>query len=243
MSVSETPPLRAALQGQSIRWIATVTEHHEAKLTVRTNVISKPGDFIGRKVGTVTGTNSDYYMYRWLEANHISTDQVQIVPFTDPQVMVQSFVQGDIDAMFAWEPYNYTATSQLPKLSASWPTTLYSGRHSIIMNADYLSTHKKAAEQIIRGFVKAEQFIKDHPAESKAIVEKATGVDAKALDSLWADYVVKVELDDGLHSILGDEAAWITKTDGSGTPPNLEGFVDAGPMEAVAPGRVGTDYK
>ncbi len=62
MSVSETPPLRAYLNGAKINIISTMTEHREAKLTVRTNEISKPQDMVGKKIGTVPGTNSDYYM-------------------------------------------------------------------------------------------------------------------------------------------------------------------------------------
>lgn len=242
MSVSETPPLRAVLQGQEIRWIATVAEHHEAKLTVRTDVISKPEDLVGHKIGTVVGTNSDYYMYRWLEAHDIRPDDVDILAM-DPPTMVQAFVQGDIDAMFAWEPHNFNAYSQIPDLSASWPTELYSGRHSIIMNADYLSAHKAAAEKIIAGFIKAEGFISEHPAEAKAIVEKVTGIDAAVLDSLWDEYVVKVELDNGLLSILGDEAQWISETDGVKQLPDFADFIDAAPMLAVESERVGTDYK
>lgn len=210
MSVSETPPLRAYLAGSKINTIATVTEHKEAKMTVRTDRITTPEDIKGKTIGTVAGTNSDYYMYRWLEAHNIKISDVKIVPM-DAAALSQAFVQGNIDVMFAWEPYNYNAVSKIPNLAKSWPTDagLYNGRHTIEMNSAYLRDHSDVAERIIKGFIKAEDFIKSNPDEAKQIVMERTSMSKDALDGLWNEYTYKVELDDEFLSILSNEATWI----------------------------------
>jgi len=50
MSVSETPPIRSYLANSKINIITTVTEHKEAKMTVRTDKISNTEDIKGKKM-------------------------------------------------------------------------------------------------------------------------------------------------------------------------------------------------
>lgn len=241
MSVSETPPLRAYLTGSKIKIITTVTDHKEAKMTVRTDRISSPQDVKGKKIGTVAGTNSDYYMYRWLEANHIKVSDVQIVPL-DAAALSQAFVQGNIDAMFAWEPYNYNAVSKIPTLAISWPTDLYSGRHTVVMNSDYIKNNPTVPVDLIKGFIKAEAYIKSSPEQAKLIVEKRTGMSADALNKLWDEYTYTVQIDDGLQSIINDEATWI-KSNGANSTANVKQLVDPSYLLKVDTSRVGGTFK
>lgn len=238
MSVSETPPLRAYLGGSKINVVTTVTEHKEAKLTVRTDKISKPEDIKGKKIGTVAGTNSDYYMYRWLEENGIKVDEVEIIQL-DAAPLAQAFVQGDVDAMFAWEPHNFNAYSKVPDNAASWPTELYNGRHCIIMNSEYLNDNTDKAEKIIRGFIKAEEYIKNNPEDAKRIVRETTGMSEDALNQLWEEYTYKVQLDDGLLDIINGEAAWIKSSENNNSTADLAQFVNPKALLNVDPSRVG----
>lgn len=244
MSVSETPPLRAYLAGSKINTIATVTKHKEAKMTVRTDRITKPENIKGKTIGTVAGTNSDYYMYRWLEAHDIRTSDVKIVPM-DAAALSQAFVQGSIDVIFAWEPYNYNAVSKIPNLAKSWPTdaNLYSGRHTIDMNSAYLRDHSDVAERIIKGFIRAEEFIKSNPDEAKQIVMEKTGMSKDALDGLWDEYTYKVELDDEFFSILNNEAAWINANSDKKSNFQPAKLVNPTFLQNVDTGRVGKSFK
>lgn len=240
MSVSETPPLRAAMGGQDIRWIATVADHNEAKLTVRADRISDDFDLSGHRIGTVAGTNSDYYLSRWLDANDLTTQDLEIVAL-DPPSLVQAFIQGDIDAMFAWEPHNYNAYSELGANAMSAPTELYEGRHSIIVNANFPQSHPGEARLLLQGLQRAEVFISEHPAEARAIVSEATGMDEDVLEQLWTEYEFRIGLDAGLLTILQDEAEWIAASEG-GTVPELISFIDPSSLRAVDPGLVDSNY-
>jgi len=242
MSVSETPPLRAYLAGSNINIISTVTEHKEAKMTVRTDRVSTPEDVKGKKIGTVAGTNSDYYMYRWLSANGIKPNEVTIVQL-GAAALAQAFVQGDIDVMFAWEPYNYNAVSKIPNLSESWPTELYSGRHTVVMNDTYSQKNPDVVVRVIKGFVKAEDYIKSNPADAKKIVMEKTGMSQAALDGLWGEYIYKVESDDQLLGILNDEASWIKSSEGNTSTRSAMDLVNSTFLLKVDSGRVGRSFK
>ena len=237
MSVSETPPLRAYLSGSKINTITTVTEHKEAKMTVRKDRIKAPQDVKGKKIGTVAGTNSDYYMYRWLEAHDIKTSDVTIVQL-DAAALSQAFVQGEVDVMFAWEPYNYNASSKVADVSESWPTEVYSGRHTINMNTAYLENNPEVAKKIIKGFIKAEEYIKSNPEDAKKIVIERTSMSEDALNALWDEYVYKVQLDDQFSTILKEEASWIRLNDGGNSTIDATKMVDASFLSEVDAGRV-----
>ncbi|MES2876223.1 MAG: NrtA/SsuA/CpmA family ABC transporter substrate-binding protein [Patescibacteria group bacterium] len=242
MSVSETPPLRSYLSGSEINIIATVTKHKEAKMTVRSDKITKPEDVKGKKLGTVAGTNSDYYMYRWLEANGIKKDEVEIIPL-DATALSQAFVQGNVDVMFAWEPHNYNASSKIATMSKSWPTELYSGRHTIVMSSDYLKNNPAAAERVIKGFIKAESYIKNSPDDAKKIVIDRTGMSKDALDKLWGEYDYTVGLDDELAKIIKDQSSWISASQNDDPSVDLNGFVNSAHLLQIESARVGKTYK
>lgn len=238
MSVSETPPLRAYLSGSDIAIIGTVTKHNEAKMTVRSDKISKPADVRGKKIGTVAGTNSDYYMYRWLEANNIKVSEVEIVPL-DATALGQAFVQGNVDVMFAWEPHNYNASSKIASRSKSWPTELYAGRHTVVMNSDYSSKHQDVAEKMLKGFIEAEQFIRAHPDAAKAIVRERTKMSSEALEELWKEYDYTVGIDEGLYDIIDDQSSWIASEQNPQSRSSAAGLVNVKFLTDLEPGRVG----
>src|SRR5690606_11404860 len=131
--------------------------------------------------------NSDYYMYRWLKANNISPKEVSIIPL-DATALTQSFIQDNIDVMFAWEPHNYNATEKAEGNVESWKTELYSGRHTINMNTDYASAHPEVVQKLIKGLIRAEEYIKSNTDDAKQIVVDTTGMSREALDNLWGEY-------------------------------------------------------
>jgi ABC-type nitrate/sulfonate/bicarbonate transport system substrate-binding protein len=243
MSVSETPPMHAVLQGHDIYWVSTVTQHQEAKLTYNGDVITDAIDIVGKNVATQPGTNSDYYMYLWLENYDIKPEQINIVSMKPP-TMVQGLLQGDIDAFFAWEPHNYKAYSQDPERLKNWETNLYSGRHSIIMNQAYVKANPEVVEKLILGFIDAENYIKDNPESAKEIVAKTANMDMDTLDSLWDEYKVSVELDDNILPILNKEAAWASALQRSNQViPNFRTYIYTDALNKLWPDRVGNTLK
>jgi ABC-type nitrate/sulfonate/bicarbonate transport system substrate-binding protein len=144
-----------------------------------------------------------------------------------PPDMVTAFVKGDIDAYFAWEPHIYYAQKQLPQESTVFLAgEVYHGRHSVAMNKEFVRTHPKVVEKLIRGFLRAEKFVSEKPEEAMAIVSKITGMDVEALKTLWPEYKVTVQLDSQLIQILNQEARWARSLKNSLEPaPNFLDYI------------------
>ena len=227
MSVSETPLVHAIIQGNKIYIVTTVTQHQEVKLIAhRDKGIQSGKDLNGKRVATLPGTNSDYFMYEFLKANSVQIESVKVTNM-DPPEMVTAFVQGNIDAYFAWEPHIYYAQKQLPQQSVVLPPgDLYHGRHCVAMNQEFVNAHPDVVEKLVRGFQRAEKFVNENPDESMAIVSKITGMDIVALKSLWPEYKVTVGIDSQLIQILDKEAQWaLTISKSTSAAPNFSNFL------------------
>jgi NitT/TauT family transport system substrate-binding protein len=227
MSVSETPLMHAILQGNKIYIVTTVARHQEVKLIARRDKgIQSPGDLRGKRIATLPGTNSDYFMYEFLRKNSMTIEDVKVTNMNPPD-MVTAFVQGNIDAYFAWEPHIYYGLKQLPQQSIVFPPNdLYHGRHCVAMNQEFVRAHPDVVEKLIRGFQRAERFVNEKPDESMAIVSKVTGMEIDALKSLWSEYKVSVGLDSELLQILDREASWARSVSKSSAPlPNFRDYI------------------
>lgn len=208
MSVSETPPVTAAVQGRSLRWIGTGAAHSEAKFTYRSDVLEDASDLDGRTLATLPGTNSDYFMYLYLQDVGVSLDAVQIISMKPPE-MIQALVQGDVDGIFAWEPHNYNAYSQLPDKMANAPNDLYKGFHCIIASAEISDEPDGRAAAFLAGLRDAVSMIKDDEPAARSIVSDVTGLPIDALEQLWVEYDFAVALPKGLRPLLEEQAAWV----------------------------------
>jgi ABC-type nitrate/sulfonate/bicarbonate transport system substrate-binding protein len=227
MSVSETPLMHAIIQGNRIYIVTTVTQHQEVKLIARRDKGIESGKNLnGKRVATLPGTNSDYFMYEFLKANDVPIESVKVTNLNPPE-MVTAFVKGDIDAYFAWEPHIYYAQKQLPQQSLVFPPgDLYHGRHCVAMNQDFVNAHPDAVEKLIRGFQKAERFVNENPDEAMAIVSKITSVEIATLKTLWSEYKVSVGIDSQLIPILDKEAQWAkTLSKSTAAAPNFNDFI------------------
>jgi len=239
-SAAETPPIHAAVQGHKVYWVATVADHRETKLTIRTDRgITLPMGLEGKTIATLPGTNSDYYMYRYLDKYGIDISKVKVVVMKPP-MMVTAFVSGDIDGYFSWEPHNYYGQSRMKDVSVTVPTdpSLYHGYQGIIMNESFVKENPGVVDAVILGFLKAEKFIKEHPDKAKEIVSKKMGIDMEALSDLWPEFDFVVHLNPGLLELLQGEGAWATEVRGSKSVTDWRGRIYTDGMSRVAPDRM-----
>lgn len=101
------------------------------------------------------------------------------------------------------------------------PGELYHGRHCIAMNRKYVEKNPNIVEKLVRGFLRAEEFVKENPEEAQQIVAKVTGLEMDTVEALWREYHVKVQLDQRFLAILEKEGNWARAID-----PQAKGTVE-----------------
>jgi NitT/TauT family transport system substrate-binding protein len=239
-SVSETPVVHAIVQGNALTTIATAARHKEAKLIARPDRgIAVPEDLAGKRVATLPGTNSDYFMYKFLAAHGLKPERLQIANMAPPD-MVAAFVKGDIDAYFAWEPHISYAARQVPGARVFYPGELYHGWVTVNMDPAFVRANPQTVRKIIRALIKAEAFIKDHKEDSIKLVAARLKMDESVLRALWDESLFKVELDKTLVPEMTEIGRWSKSMSKSDKPlPDFRRYIDDKALRLERPQSVG----
>lgn len=233
-TVSETPVVHAIIQGNRIVTVATVARHQEAKLLARAD-IGNPADLVGRRVATLPGTNSDYFMYKFLAAHGLKPAQLKITNMPPPE-MVAAYARGDIDGYFAWEPHVQFGLAVVPKSRVHFPGKLYRGWATVNMDPLFVKANPETTRKILRALIKAEAFVKAHKDESLLLVASRLKMDAKVLRSVWDQSQYRVELDKGLVLQMTEIGLWSSETSKSNKPlPNFRQFIYDEPLRKERP--------
>jgi NitT/TauT family transport system substrate-binding protein len=175
--------------------------------------IHAPKDFEGRRVG-VPGLGA--YMHvmfrRWLAEKGVDDKKVNFVeiPLAQASDVLRS---GNVDAMLVGEPfYSRIMSAKTGYLVSPYLSDLPDGLFSIYFasSRDWAGKNGEAIAAFHAALAEANVYLVDHPAESRAIVAKATNlppdvVEATILPTLklkvppgdidyWADTMVKQSL-------------------------------------------------
>ena len=240
-STSETPFMHAVLQGNDVVIVAAVSEHHETKAIARKDKgITKPQDLKGKKVATLPGTNSDYFMYLFLEKHGLKPRDIRIISLS-PSEMVIALVKGDIDAYFAWEPHIFFAKKELGDKAVVFDSDdIYNGTHTIVMQREFVTKHPETVKKIITALLRAELFIKQNREKALEIAERHTGMSREALNAIYKDYNYEVKLNQHLVELLDKEAVWAMSSNISNAKekPDFKDFVYTSALKEINPSRV-----
>jgi len=232
-SVSETPMVHAIIQGNDLVTVASIAEHHEAGVLARKDHgISKPADLLGKKVATLPGTNSDYFMYKFFEKYKIPLDQVKIANMSPPDMIV-SLTKGDIDAYFAWEPHLYFGKRELgDKAVAFPPEELYNGFNTFNMQSEFARKNPNTVRAVMRGLLASEAWTRSHPDEAAGLVARRLNMDPKVVRDLMKAVVYKIELPKRLLTVENSEGRWALDQKGlSKDPlPDFRAHIFDGPL-------------
>lgn len=240
-SMSETPFMHSVLQGNDVVIIATISTHKETKGIARKDKgILKPKDLKGKKIATLPGTNSDYFMYLFLGKNGLKPKDVQIVSLPPPE-MVSSLIRGDIDAYFAWEPHIFYAKRELGNNSIIFePKELYNGTANIIMRRDFVKNNPETVKKLIKALLKSEEFAKNNKKRAIEIAELHTGMNKETLTDIYNDYNFKIEISQELIELLDKESKWAINSSLSKSTQkiNFRDFVYIEALKEIEPRRV-----
>jgi len=136
------------------------------------------------KIAVVPGhsTVQDFLFRKALLKFKIQPDQVKIMVLKPPE-MIGALRTDQIDAFIAWEPYPAKAiTMGVGKVLAA-SRDIWKDHPCCVLAADerFLGSHPEKAKALVRGHVKAVEFIRQQREEAIKIGVKYTGMDEASI--------------------------------------------------------------
>lgn len=240
--LADAPFMFAVMNGEKIAALTTIFGSRKTMAIVarKDRGIMTADDLRGKKVGTVFGTNAQFFVDTLLLTHSVPKSSVTIVDIK-PELLVETLARGDVDAVTVWHPH----LARLQQLLQDEIVTLYDEnifvyRFILVGKQDYIDQHPTEVRQVLLAINKATEFIHEQPSQAKAILGQALKMDPVLLHKAFNANDFYLTLDQALLLALSDETRWAMKQGlvETGPIPNYLHYIRQGPLESVLPNAI-----
>lgn len=240
--VADTPFVLAVLREQPVRILATVFASRTSMACVARadRGIRDESELAGKTVGTVLGTNAQYFLDSMLVAQGVSQSSVAIRDLA-PERLIPALENAEVDAVTLWHPFLARAQAGIRV-----PTVILAGedvfiyRFLLVAKARYIEEHGEAASRVLRGLIEATELIRANPERARALIGAMAELDDDVMRRAFAPGDFTVSLDQPLLLTLSDQARWAMARSISPAVamPNFLHSVDQSPLRRIAPSAI-----
>lgn len=241
VTVGDTPLARAGVQGRPVAVLATLCEINRAIWIVarKDRGIASPEDLRGKTLGVVKGTTADFFLHIFLTISYVHPRETTVVGL-DTGKVVDSLLQGKVDAISTWFPHTVEATRRLGERAVVFDDpSIYKMTWNIVSRPQYAEDHPEPIRRVLRAVIRANAFIRTHPVEARRLVSGVAGLDGHALEPAWEEYSFMAALDQDLLLNLEDQARWMLRKEDGASPPDFMRLLHPRILKEVEPNAIG----
>jgi sulfonate transport system substrate-binding protein len=226
-AATETPTMFAITKGSKIYITAIIetSNNNEQIVARKDHGIVTPADLKGRKIGVALGTAAEFYLDSFLASKGINKKGVRIIN-SKPDEAVNSLLEGKLDAVAVWHPYVAIMKKKLAEKATIFrDEKIYTENFCVIAKDTFVRERPDAIKKVLRALIKAEEFVKNRPAESVDILAELMGTDLILAKEIMDIHDYRVTLDQSLIISIEDQTRWAVKnglTDKVSTPNYIE---------------------
>ncbi len=202
--------------------------------------ITSPYDLIGKTVGVVKGSASEYFLHTWLTVSGVDPNLVNTTPYNVNE-MPAALKNKEIDAISVWEPFAFKAS----QLNTSTQIMETKGLYNLSFNLIGLknnSTDQNPSFQdeqyakILEALNKAVHFIAINPEDSQLILRRNLKLSQDFIDWIWQDYLYKLSLNHSLISSLENQSRWAIESGlvEQTTPPDFNTLISSQALNTIS---------
>ncbi len=228
-TMGDTPAIIAATRGLPMTFIAShgSGEHRHRLMVANNSPIRHIEQLAGQAIGVKKGTSTYGGLLAFLEAHQLSADDVRIIDMR-PTEMPEALLAGSISAFAASEPTPSLAETQgarqlatLGGLGNNYPLLM-------LANNRLLEQHPEQVRRFMQTLQHAVQFIQEQPAETEAILAKATGLPPDLMRRSMALHSYRLTLDETVLASLEVSSEFLREQGIVERQPDLRQVSDAG---------------
>ena len=240
--VADTPFMLAVMKGEPVAALATIFASRTtlALAANRERGINSAQDLRGKRIGTLFGTNAQYFIDNYLVANGIPREQVHIIGL-HPEELADAIISGKVDAVTAWHPELARISQTMgQRVALLYGEDLFVYRFLIVGKKTYIDHHEATLRALLATLQEANLAILHEPEQARALIGTALKLDEGQLQAAFNAHDYTLSLDQSLLLALSDQSRWAIA---SGVTvrqalPNYLQALRTAPLAAVAPSAV-----
>ncbi|MBM3858189.1 MAG: transporter substrate-binding domain-containing protein [Verrucomicrobia bacterium] len=238
-TTAEVPVVAESFQRQDFRVFASVASVGNLHWVVarKDAGIEKGSDLRGKRVATQRASSVHFFLHLFLLHNGM-VDGAVALSFQKIEDLVPALVNGEVDAISTREPYVTEAADRLgEKVVVLGAPGVYVRSQHLAASAAWLQQHPGAARRLVRGLLRAEEFVRRAPADARQIVARRVGMPLARLSAEWGQVYFRVGLEQSLLPQFEEEAKWMLdqKLVTARPLPNYLRLLDTTVLDAVKP--------
>lgn len=225
-----------ALREPSIRVLASIGTSIGSQIVARRDrKIRMPSDLKGKVIGYTPNTISDYFLYAFLLTENIPPDKVRVVKIPAGR-QAEAVVNGDVDAVSAFEGFAYEAKGRLGENGVYWDSQNNLAYKWLLASTERVIASPEPLKRLLKALLKAEEFARADEEETRRIVARKWGFDPEFLRHCWPRTRLHVFFSQTIVTSLQMYSRWEMRTRGkSGDPPDVMTWLHPGILDEVAP--------
>lgn len=160
---SETAALRPRAKGGKFTTVARPVYSKDLIGVAAIKGINGPRDFVGKTIGYPKGSSGDYYMHLYLKRHGIDMKSLKLLNVAPPE-LVGAMARGDIQVMFAWEPWFVrlkAAVKDAQVIEKSGDHGIYTMQYLVNYSDVFLRDQREAAKKTLLALIDATAWLND----------------------------------------------------------------------------------
>jgi len=226
-TMGDTTALLAVSRITDLRIIAShgAGEQRHRIIVAGNSPLTNLTDLKGKRVGVKKGTSTHGGFLALLAANGINPADLKVIDL-DPGIMPEALAAGSLDALVASEPTPSLAEQRggreladLGGLGNNYPLLL-------LVKVGLINQHSEQLRRFFRAMTRAEQFIRQQPAEAMTIISKETGLTPEMTRAAMQRHSYRMQLDAVTRQSLNKTALFLKEQKKIGQLPDLTKVTD-----------------
>jgi NitT/TauT family transport system substrate-binding protein len=199
-----------ALKKESVRSLGSIDKFlHIYLVGRRDRGVRSVADLKGKRIGVTLKTAAEFYLGRFLDLHGMNIRQVALVNVS-PLQSVDALVNGDVDAVIAWQPNVKAMEDRLGSGVVKWGAQEGQAAYcTVVGRSEWVAKHPELIKRFLTALAQAENYNASHPAESKRILQKMLHWDDSYMAAIWPEHQFSLSLDQALILAMEDETRWM----------------------------------
>ena len=209
---AETQALKYSLTHPDLRIILTIAEGHYRIVGRKSAGITSLEDLRGKKIGTIPGTSSAYFLHDMLAKAGLNEADVKIMRIWPLSDMPQALSGGEVDAITIWEPAMQKVVNAIGDDAIIFSDkNAYREIFNLNTTAEILKNPQKRGEliKLVRSIIQATYAIRHDTEEAQRLIVRASGHSREVVSQSWPHQTYPGTIVPDLLDVMVEEEKWL----------------------------------